>query len=293
MSSTIDDCGLLAIDVGNTRVKLGWFSPELLSESTHTSLPEPAAVLAISNSELSNLADNTAIWNELRSWAERCGSSPRLTILCSVNPMVCRTLIMAWRNVGWPAPRVLEQAALLPMHVDLPNPDHSGMDRLLNGVVAAAIRKPGHPAIIVSAGTATVIDYISADGVFVGGAILPGLEMSAMSLFRFTALLPLIPVGDLSEHPPPPLGKDTTASMRAGILFSQVGAIRELIVRYQSMHANPAEVILTGGSAAALQRYLPPGCRLEQDLPLRGLLLTVRGLPWRDLAESAASLAGV
>jgi type III pantothenate kinase len=261
---------LLAIDAGNTRIKFGLFDAESLAAPSP--LPRNVIAIAADGSERIPL-------DALRAWANAAAGPLRMTLAAAVNPRALRRVLGGWTDTGWPAIRILEQSALLPMSFDLPNPDHAGMDRLLGGLVARSLRPAGTPACIISAGTATVVDYVNADGVFRGGAILPGLEMSAQALYRFTALLPLIDVGDLKEAVPPPVGRDTVAAMQSGILWSQVGAIREFIRQYRSLHPTPPLVILTGGSANVLGPLLGEETRVELDLPLRGLALAARSLP--------------
>ena len=82
--------------------------------------------------------------------------------------------------------------------------------------------------MIVDVGTAITVDLVSADGAFLGGSILPGIQMAARALHHFTDLLPLVNVSDLST-PPPPLGTSTESAMQAGLFWGAVGAIRQLI----------------------------------------------------------------
>ena len=94
----------------------------------------------------------------------------------------------------------------------------------------------GRPAIIVDSGTATTVDAVDADGVFLGGAILPGFGLLARSLQRYTALLPLITLEELGTGPPPAVGRDTTAAIKSGLFFGQLGAVRELVRPRWEMH---------------------------------------------------------
>ena len=130
---------------------------------------------------------------------------------------------------GRPQDRVtLLAAGDLPLEVKLPRPDMVGVDRLLDALAANALRQPGRPAVVVDVGTAVTVDLVSAAGAFLGGAILPGIAMSARALHEFTDLLPLVDFSELAA-PPPALGTETEAAMRSGLFWGAVGGVRELI----------------------------------------------------------------
>src|SRR3972149_2904514 len=111
----------------------------------------------------------------------------------------------------------------LPLVVRLERPDMVGIDRLVDAVAVNHLRQPGRPAVIVDVGTAITVDLVSADGAFLGGSILPGLEISARALHEFTDLLPLIDISEFSD-PPPALGMSTEAAMRSGLFWGTIGA---------------------------------------------------------------------
>ena len=90
------------------------------------------------------------------------------------------------------------------------------------------MRPPGRPAVVIDVGTAITVDLVSAEGAFLGGAILPGIAMSARALHEFTDLLPLVDMSELAA-PPPALGDSTEAAMRSGLFWGAVGAVRQLI----------------------------------------------------------------
>src|SRR5688572_30389073 len=106
----------------------------------------------------------------------------------------------------------LISAGDLPLVVSLPQPDMVGIDRLLGAVAANEVRDPARPAIVVDLGSAITVDLVAADGAFRGGAILPGIGMSARALHEFTDLLPLIEMHALAE-PPSPVGNATVPAM--------------------------------------------------------------------------------
>ena len=141
----------------------------------------------------------------------------------------------------------------LPLAISLPRPDMVGVDRLLDVVAANRLRTPGKPAVVVDAGSAITVDLVDAEGSFQGGAILPGIAMSARALHEFTDLLPQIEMADLAE-PPPALGKATVAAMQSGLFWGTVGAVRQLVE--QLAGDADAEVFLTGGAGPIVARLI-------------------------------------
>ena len=115
----------------------------------------------------------------------------------------------------------------MPIKVAVERPDWVGIDRLAGAVAANRLRDPKKAAIVVGVGTAITVDLLSADGVFRGGAILPGIAMSARALDEFTDLLPRSPADELAIQPPA-LGTSTMAAIQSGLYWGAVGAIREL-----------------------------------------------------------------
>ena len=109
--------------------------------------------------------------------------------------------------------------------VGLEHPERVGLDRLAAAAAVNRLRSPDRGAIIVDTGSAVTVDLLSADGVFRGGAILPGIDMSARALHEFTDLLPLVSLNELSV-PPPALGVSTVTAIRGGLFWGQVGAVR-------------------------------------------------------------------
>src|SRR5262249_4773991 len=119
-------------------------------------------------------------------------------------------------------------AAQLPLRVALAHPDRAGIDRLLDAVAVNTWRRPGTPAVVVDAGSAVPVDSLDPEGVFRGGAILPGLRLMAESLHAHTALLPLVEVRYDTRAP----GTTTVEAVQAGIVAAVVGAIEQLIETY-------------------------------------------------------------
>src|SRR5262249_36157461 len=123
-------------------------------------------------------------------------------------------------------------------------------------------------------GTAITVDLITADGVFRGGAIFPGIGTSARALDEFTDLLPRIPLEELTS-PPPPLGTSTLDAIHSGLYWGAIGAIRELIARLEEPLGDrvQAEVFLTGGAAPSVAGQISPTALYVEHLVLAGISL--------------------
>jgi type III pantothenate kinase len=232
---------IVAVDVGNNRSKLGYYGMEELQRGQQC------------RSELS-LPNDPAQWDEVGSWIEareRVGG----WWIATVNRPASTELI-DWIRTHRPAePIILLTASDVPLPVSLPRRDMVGIDRLVDAVAARYLRHGPHPVVVVDMGSAITVDLLSAQGVFEGGAILPGLGLSARALYEFTDMLPLIDLATLAE-PPPPVGKNTLAAMASGLFWGALGAIRELAERMVPGSAETVEVILTGGSSLLFSRLL-------------------------------------
>src|SRR5581483_9486102 len=131
---------------------------------------------------------------------------------------------------------------------DVEGADSGGSDRALAVFGATRIVPPGRPGLVVMCGTAITVERITTEGVWQGGAIAPGLGQTARALNLMTAQLPFI---ELSRTPPA-WGRGTVDSLKAGIFWGIVGAVRELLRRQEDdLGANPW-VVWTGGDAALL-----------------------------------------
>jgi type III pantothenate kinase len=255
---------VFAVDVGNSRIKFGLFAR---ADTSADGLPVCLYASAVSIS-------SAIPWDDVAEWTKQSGSNAVTDIIASSNPRIRQQVVDDW-PAKWPSPRIVESPECLPLAIDLPEPEKAGIDRLLNAVAANVIRPESTFAIIVDSGTATTVDVVSAQGTFLGGTILPGFELSARSLHQHTALLPEILMDELNASDIHPLGRNTRDALRSGLLYGQLGAVRELIDRLCQSEPNPF-VIVTGGGGELLARYLPIA-RWEPHLALQGLAITARG----------------
>jgi type III pantothenate kinase len=201
----------------------------------------------------------------------RAGSLERATIegaaIGSVVPSITGPLVEACQRWLGVTARVIDARAPLPIVLQVDEPLTVGADRILNTLAASRLYKAD--SIIVDFGTATTYDCITADGIFLGGIIAPGLRTSADTLIRRTSKLPateLIP-------PARAIGTRTEECIRAGVLFGAADAIDGLVRRIKAEW--PTErvprVVATGGLASLVA---PLSSEIEQVEPF----LTLFGL---------------
>jgi type III pantothenate kinase len=271
---------LIAVDIGNARIKLGRF--HILSADRYSTggiaVPEPQDTLTVGDD--ADDLDSLATWlhrfpsplagEGLAAKGEALSQSlsdPVAWYIGSVN-RPSTTRLLNWLREHRPQDEVtLLVASDLELEVRLERPDMVGIDRLLDALAANRLRRPDHAAVVVDVGSAVTVDLLSADGAFCGGAILPGLAMAARAMHEFTDLLPLVTMAELSD-PPPALGLATVSAMRSGLFWGIVGAIRELTCRLAD--GAPVDLFLTGGAGPAVAGLLGPDARHVPHLTLAG-----------------------
>ena len=251
----------IAVDIGNARTKLGLFDCKAGDES----LPEPSRTLQLAGPSF-----------DLDPLAEWLKEAPTLCWWIGSVNRAAATRLIDWLRSNRAEDRITLLAADdLPLEVALERPDMVGVDRLLDALAANRLRDCDRPAVVVDVGTAITVDLVSARGEFMGGAIRPGIAMSARAMHEFTDLLPLIGMAELTT-PPPALGTSTEAAMRSGLFWSAVGAIRELVKQLSKSTPGDPQVFITGGAGPAVAELLGPCTRHVPHLTLAGIALAVR-----------------
>jgi len=249
---------LLAIDVGNTNIVLGVFDGETLVESWR----------------LQTLRERTS--DELGLLVDGLFSHSRIErmqidgiILGSVVPPLTPTILaMAERYFGVKALTV-DPAVNAGMPILYENPWEVGADRIVNSVAAYEKfgRGSNRPLIVVDFGTATTLDAVSANGEYLGGAICPGVQISADALFQRAARLPRIDV----RKPRRIVGQTTVAAMQSGLFYGYVGMVEGLVRRMGAELGGNAICVATGGLAPVIAPETSLIEHIDPDLTLHGL----------------------
>lgn len=251
---------LLAIDVGNTQTVFGlWHGDAWKAVWRRRTTPDETE-------------DEIAAW--LRGVFELSGISFRVDgVVCgSVVPQV--NFALKHMAEKWLSSQAifLNSASAVGLEVDYEPPHAVGADRLANALGALAKFKP--PIIVVDFGTATTFDAISKDGRYAGGAILPGIEISAQALIARTARLPQFEL----KTPNRAVGRTTVESLQSGTMLGYSGAIDRLAALIDEELGGGSTIVATGGlgsvfvdSCRSIASYLP-------NLTLDGLVIAYERL---------------
>ncbi|WP_051304809.1 type III pantothenate kinase [Chitinilyticum litopenaei] len=245
----------LLIDLGNTRTKWLLSSGALPADSPDDAAAHPPVCLPAGHA--SDAASLFAAWRDL--------PRPHAVAGCAVGSAQLQQKIAAFCRTHWQ----LQAVWLHPSAQDLgiANPYASGQlgsDRWA-ALLGAATLHPHTGLVVVSAGTACVIDALSRHGQFLGGYIAPGYRMQRLALHQHTARLPLAE-GGAQAFP-----HNTADAIASGCLFSLTGAITQMAEQLAQHDGCPPHILLSGGDAALLASRLNKPARVVDNLPLRGL----------------------
>jgi len=251
---------VLACDVGNSAI--------------HFAAVRGQDVAQMHTAPIGELTDIGAMLAE--TWRQM--PAPKRIAAGSVNPPALKALVAAAaENLGEEV-LVIGRDLPMPIETDLQEPGAVGADRLC--CAAAAFDHIGVACVVADFGTAITVDCVNDEGVFVGGAIMPGLEMAAASLAAGTALLPKVE----PQEPSWVFGKDTHQAIVGGLVFGARGALRGLVEAYATQLGHWPVVIVTGGHARLVCGD-PNGSELIQarvdDLAIRGVAIAY----YKSLAE--------
>ena len=167
------------------------------------------------------------------------------------------------------------------------NPAEVGADRIVNAV--AVIARYDLPAIVVDFGTATTFDVLDAKGNYLGGAIAPGLAISAEALFEKTAKLPKVEISKPSRV----VGKTTVQSMQSGLYWGYVGLVEGILKRMKKEFGPVRTVVATGGLATVIASECPAIGVVDETLTLDGLrIIFEKNQPEKNQPEKNAQAGG-
>ncbi|MCD4825497.1 MAG: type III pantothenate kinase [Phycisphaerae bacterium] len=244
---------VLACDCGNSTIQIAHVHGESVSD-----------VRTFRLGELKPLGSALAeLWEQMES--------PKAVVASSVNPTALKALEAAAQEAIGQDTLVVGRELSLPMETKLAAPQSIGTDRLCCAV--AAYDRLGAACVVADFGTAVTIDCVDENGVFLGGAILPGLKTAAKALADSTAALPEV---EFSAEPDWVFGGDTQQAIVGGLIFGLRGALKERVEAYATELGNWPLVILTGGDAKLICPN-PGEADIVQavvdDLPLRGIAI--------------------
>jgi type III pantothenate kinase len=254
----------LLIDLGNTRLKWAFTLPGIWQ----------AGATVHRGTDLVGVLD----------LAFGAKGAPAAIWVSSVAGEGARQTLTQWMQTHWgKRPYFIQaQAATLDVRNSYREPGQLGVDRW--AALIAARQLVNGAACIVDCGTAVTIDALSADGVFLGGVIFPGLHLLRQSLVQGTAGLTqgaggasvpraprLDPIVDEGGNVASCQARSTADAIRAGAYFGLCGAIQRVIAEHRAVLGADAKVVLTGGDADRVKEQLGMAVLHAPDLVLKGL----------------------
>jgi type III pantothenate kinase len=247
----------LTVDIGNTTIAFA--------------IVKNKNVLAVQRLDTLGKAEQLALQltGVLRSFRRKFAIEQ--AIICSVVPqatgLVKRTIT---KELKLPV-TVVGEDIKVPLVNRYKNPRQVGQDRLVGAYAAMVLY--GKPAIIIDLGTAITFDVVSAKQEYLGGAIVPGIRLSAESLFLKTALLPEIAI----RAPKSVIGRTTEESILSGLFYGYGSLCRGFIDLMKKHISGNPKVVMTGGHTQLMKKFIQRDIRIvDENLVFKGLGLLLR-----------------
>ncbi len=235
---------LLAIDIGNTSITFGVFAGDRLMKRFN--IPTGAYSLKKLRKNLTPLNIDDAV-------------------VCSVVPFMIGILEKDLKSLLKKPPYIIGKNLKVPIKNLYHRPKQVGADRLVNAY--GCVKLYGYPAICVDFGTAITFDVISKKAEYLGGIIVPGLELSLETLSKRAALLPKITL----KEPESLIGRDTVGSMRSGVVYGISALTDGVIKKLKAEIGKRVVVVATGGNSVFIARFCKSINKVDRNLTLKGL----------------------
>lgn len=246
---------LLAVDIGNTNVHVGVFEGEELRATWRL------------GTDVERVMDEYAILLLGLLQTGKIGPDDiEACVLGSTVPSLTPTFQDLVRRYFRAPTLVVGSGVRTGIRILYDNPRDVGVDRIIDAVAALRLHGPP-PLVVVDCGTATVFDAISKEGDYIGGAIAPGIGLSAETLFARASKLYRVEL----TRPPVAIGKNTVHALQSGIMFGYVGLVEGIVARFKRELGGAATIIGTGGWAKTIARETDVIDRVDPDLTLQGL----------------------
>jgi len=229
---------IIAVDIGNTNIDIGLFLKD--EEQFVKSIP------GASRAKLTSCLKDA--WEKIPI-AESSKENKRdgVIVVSSVKPKWTKIIEEIAQNSLDEEIHIIGDEIPLPMNLWVDEPDKVGTDRVISA--AAAYDVVEDAVVVADFGTAVTIDLVDKNGVFLGGVICPGFEISAKALKDYTAQLPNIKI----TKPKAPYGRNTAEAINCGLYYSVVGALQEIIRRYAEKIGKWPQTVITGSAAKTIK----------------------------------------
>ena len=247
---------LLAIDVGNSTTSVGLFDRE-----------KNLRFLAYLDTDSRKTADQISIdLMNLFTLYHYNYQDVTGAIFCSVVPPLNFMMSKALTRLLGKPPMMVGPGVRTGLNLRMENQVQVGADIVADAV--AALKRFEPPIITIDMGTATTIGVIDAQRNYVGGMLLPGVNVSLEALSRRAAQLPAISL----QHPKAVIGKNTEDCMRAGIVYGTAGMLDGIIERIRGeFGGREISVVATGGNAPVIVKYCKTPIVYDKFLLMNGL----------------------
>lgn len=247
---------ILAVDVGNTNIVIGCCKENKIEFVERLSTDPNATVLEYAIS-FKNVLELYGIGQEDIDGA----------IISSVVPSVTLTIKSAIKKIVNVDSMIIGPGLKTGVNITLDNPAQLGSDLVVDA--AAGIVEYPLPLIIFDMGTATTVSVIDENKNYLGGMIIPGVNVSLNAMISQTSQLPRISL----EPPKRIIGKNTIECMKSGILYSTAASLDGIIDRVESELGKKATVVATGGLAGSIIPHCTKKIILDDELLLKGLIV--------------------
>lgn len=249
---------LLAIDIGNTSISIGVMKNLDVVGNYHIDQAYTKRSL------------EKDIKDQLKLIHKKYPQIKRIAV-CSVVPQLNKRLARKIQKIFQIKPLFIGTDIEVPIKNNYDNPKQVGQDRLVGAFAAKSLY--GVPVIIIDFGTAITFDFVSKKGDYEGGMIIPGIRLSAESLFRKTALLPRI---EKIKAPKTLIGKNTEESILSGIFHGYGAMSRGLIDMISKSIKGRPKVIVTGGYTQLMRKFISKKIdKIDHQLVFKGMALLV------------------
>ncbi len=245
---------ILTIDLGNTNVALGLFNGETLNAHWRLS------------TDHGRMGDEFGI--QFSEILEKKAIDPKEIhgiVLSSVVPPLTERIVFACENYLYATPLVVSADLKLNVTIGYDDPYAVGADRIADAVAAKS--KFPFPACVIDFGTATTFNAINKDGVYLGGAIMPGIGLSANALFQRTAQLTEVEL----KAPPSIIGRNTRHAIQSGLIYGYVALVEGMVARFKQELGDNMIVLATGGHVRRISGQTNVIDHVEPWLTLDGL----------------------
>jgi type III pantothenate kinase len=245
---------LIAIDIGNSSINIGYF--------TATGL----LVQKLNTSPLKSPSQYSLLFSRFMK-EKNIDKRPEGSIISSVVSGHTMVLMKALKTLTSSAPLVVRWTLRTGLEFVIPNPEELGSDRIANAVAAYESYKS--PVAVVDFGTASTVTVVGRDARYIGGSILPGIRLMNASLSKGTSRLqeaPLMP-------PESALGVDTAHCIQSGLFYGTAGAVERILREIEKENGFKLKVVVTGGFGQFISGFLKRKHDLSPHLTLEGLKL--------------------